>query len=73
MKIKYDEETDVLYIKLRESEYYESEEIGKGYILDYDEEGNIIGIEILEASTRFTLAELSTVKFEISRQIERKR
>jgi uncharacterized protein YuzE len=37
--------------------------------LDYDADGNIVGIEILEASSSLTPADLSTVKFEISRQL----
>ena len=34
MKIRYDKEADALYIKLREAEYYESDEIQEGFILD---------------------------------------
>ena len=69
MRIRYDEEADALYIKLREAEYFESDEIQEGFILDYDAEGSIIAIEILEASTRVPLADLSTVNFEINRQL----
>lgn len=69
MKIRYDEEVDALYIKLREAEYYESDEIQEGFILDYDAKGNIIAIEILEASTHVPLADLSTVNFEINRRL----
>ena len=69
MKIRYDEEADALYIKLREAEYYESDEIQEGFILDYDADANIIAIEILEASTHVPLADLSTMNFEINRQL----
>jgi uncharacterized protein YuzE len=69
MRVRYDEEADALYIRLREAEYYESDEIREGFILDYDADGNIVGIEILEASSSLTPADLSTVKFEISRQL----
>jgi len=69
MKIRYDEEADALYIKLREAEYYESDEIQEGFILDYDADGSIIAIEILEASTHVPLADLSTMNFEINRQL----
>lgn len=68
MRVRYDEEADALYIRLREAEYYESDEIREGFILDYDTDGNIIGIEILEASAHLAPADLSTVNFEISRQ-----
>ena len=69
MKVRYDEEADALYIRLRKGEYYESDEIKEGFILDYDGDGNIVGIEILEASSNLAPADLSTVNFEISRQL----
>lgn len=52
MKIKYDSEVDILLIELSESEIYESDEPKPGVILDYDKEGNILRIEILDASKR---------------------
>jgi|LZCG01.1.fsa_nt_gb uncharacterized protein YuzE len=66
MKIRYDEEANALYIKLREGKYHESDEIRDGFILDYDAEGNIIAIEILNASAHLDPADLSTVNFEIT-------
>jgi uncharacterized protein YuzE len=69
MRVRYDEEADALYIKLREGEYHESDEIRDGFILDYDVDGNIIGIEILDASVHLAPAELSTVNFEITRSL----
>ncbi|MCO6478549.1 MAG: DUF2283 domain-containing protein [Phaeodactylibacter sp.] len=52
MKIKYDQEVDILLIQLSDSAIYESDESKPGIILDYDREGNIIRIEILDASKR---------------------
>ncbi len=52
MKIKYDQEVDILLIELSDSEVYESDESKPGVILDYDREGQIIRIEILDASKR---------------------
>lgn len=52
MKIKYDQEVDILLIQLSDSAVYESDESKPGIILDYDREGNIIRIEILDASKR---------------------
>lgn len=52
MKIKYDQEVDILLIQLLDSAVYESDESKPGIILDYDREGNIIRIEILDASKR---------------------
>jgi uncharacterized protein YuzE len=48
MKIEYDSEVDVLMIYLREGEYAGSEEIAN-MIVDFDEEGNPLAIEILNA------------------------
>jgi uncharacterized protein YuzE len=52
MVIKYNKEIDVLYIKLSDEKIFESDKDKPGIILDYDKSGNIIGIEILEASKK---------------------
>ena len=52
MKIKYDQEVDVLVIHLSDSEIYDSDESKPGIILDFDAAGNIVRIEILDASKR---------------------
>jgi uncharacterized protein YuzE len=52
MKVTYDPEVDVLRIVLSSAPVEESDEDKPGVILDYDREGNIVGLEILDASTR---------------------
>ena len=52
MKAKYDDEVDVLTITWHDTPIEESEAISPGVILDYDQAGNIIGIEILNASQK---------------------
>ena len=52
MKVTYDTEVDILRIVLRDSAIEESDEDKPGIILDYDAEGNVVGIEILDASRR---------------------
>ena len=69
MKLRYDEQVDILYIKLKEAPYRESDEIREGFILDYDKDGNIIGIEIMDVSEYLSIDELSTVSFDVSRAI----
>jgi len=50
MRIRYDKETDIVYISLSTDEISESDEIKPGIILDYAENGEVVGIEILKAS-----------------------
>ena len=52
MKITYDAEVDVLRIVFSNTPIEESDEDKPGVILDYDKDGNIVGLEILEASKR---------------------
>ena len=50
MKVKYDQEVDVLTIQLSKAPVEESDQDKPGVILDYDRDGNIVGLEILNAS-----------------------
>ena len=52
VKVTYDSEVDVLRILLSNAPIEESDEDKPGVILDYDKDGNIVGLEILEASKR---------------------
>jgi uncharacterized protein YuzE len=52
MKVKYDKEVDILIIQLSENNIAESDESKPGIIMDYDQEGNVVRIEILDASKR---------------------
>ena len=52
MKVTYDPEVDVLRILLSDAPIEESDEDKPGVILDYDAHGNVVGLEVLDASTR---------------------
>jgi uncharacterized protein YuzE len=52
MKVVYDPEVDVLRILFSSAPIEESDEDKPGVILDYDKGGNIVGMEILDASKR---------------------
>ncbi|MDM9580575.1 DUF2283 domain-containing protein [Nostoc sp. GT001] len=52
MKITYDPEVDILRMILSDVPIEDSDEEKPGVILDYDEDGNIIALEILDASKR---------------------
>ena len=55
MKVTYDPRTDTLTVLLRDNATIaESDEDKPGVILDYDEEGNLVSLEILDASRRVT-------------------
>jgi uncharacterized protein YuzE len=52
MKVTYDADVDVLRILFRDVPIEESDEDKPGVILDYDKDGNVVGLEVLNASQR---------------------
>jgi YD repeat-containing protein len=52
MKVNYDAATDTLTVILRDAPVAESDEDKPGVILDYDHSGNLVSIEVLDASQR---------------------
>jgi uncharacterized protein YuzE len=66
MKVRTDEAADALYIRLEESAIIESEEVSPGVILDFDESGRVVGIEILNVRERLPGADLRRVEVEVA-------
>ncbi len=64
MKAVYDPKTDTLTLELKPGLVAESDEGKPGIILDYDSAGNLIGIEVLDASHRVT--EARTMQFQVA-------
>lgn len=62
--MRYDREVDILYIRLTETKIEESDEERPGTIIDYDADGMIVGIEILNASKR--MVHPATVELEVA-------
>ncbi|OGI02251.1 MAG: hypothetical protein A2Y25_09125 [Candidatus Melainabacteria bacterium GWF2_37_15] len=60
MKFNYYPDTDSLYIDLTERKSVESIEISPGVVVDYDENGNIVGIDIDKASKKVNISKLET-------------
>ncbi|MBI4390149.1 MAG: DUF2283 domain-containing protein [Nitrospinae bacterium] len=52
MKLKIDEKADALYLRLDNSRIAESEEVSPGVILDFNEQNQVVGVEILHLSKR---------------------
>jgi len=52
MRVRVDRQADAVYLNLTDHEIVESEEVADGIVVDYDAEGRIVGLEILDASRR---------------------
>jgi len=64
MKLKVDKENDALYFRLDESAIVESEEVRPGIVLDFDAQGQVVGVEILHLSSRVAPERLRILQFE---------
>lgn len=64
MKLKIGRESDALYFRLTDAPIYESEDVRPGMILDLDEQGTVVGIEMLAISTRTQPDMLRMLHFE---------
>jgi uncharacterized protein YuzE len=65
MKMHYDEEADALYLRLDDSKVVDSQEVRPGIVLDYNEEEQVVGIEILDLKRRVPSADLKQVEFNV--------
>lgn len=64
MRIHYSQEADAIYIRLKETDIKNSDEIAEDVIMDYDESGNVIGIELLSASQKADIKQLIIQAFD---------
>ena len=64
MRLKVDKENDALYFRLDESPIAESEEVQPGVILDFNADGYVVGIEMLDLSKRTIAQQLGVLQFE---------
>jgi uncharacterized protein YuzE len=63
VKVNYYPETDSLYIDLSSKPSVDSREVSDGVVLDYDAEGNLVGIDIDHASLKLEITEIIVSKF----------
>ncbi|GIV58515.1 DUF2283 domain-containing protein [Rhodocaloribacter litoris] len=69
MKLKVDQQADALYLTLSEAPAARSEEIAPGIVLDYDEQGRVVGIEMLYLSRRAPDLDVQRLLFETVREV----
>ena len=68
MKLQYFADTDSLYIDFSSKVSSKSQEVAEGVVLDYDEAGNLVGIDIDNASVKLDLGELELSKLPVQLQ-----
>ncbi len=66
MKIKIDEKADALYLRIDDSEIIESEEVTPGVIIDFNENNQVVGVEILKLSKRSSSINYHSIQYEIA-------
>ena len=64
MKVIYDSKTDTLPVIFTDTPVAESDEDKPGVILDYDDKGNLVSLEILDASRRVSVP--SKIEYQVS-------
>jgi uncharacterized protein YuzE len=69
MTLHYYEETDSLYIDLSEAASARSLEVEDGFVVDFDETGKIVGLDIQHASERVDLSAVETRHLPIMKKI----
>lgn len=65
MKVEYDKKADAAYLKLTDSRIVESEEVSPDIIYDFDEDNQVVGIEILKLKSK-TPEQLKLINFPFS-------
>jgi uncharacterized protein YuzE len=65
MQITYDTKADAMYIKFRDGEFVTNREVEEGIIIDIGKGNILLGIEILEVSSRFRPEDLARVEIQM--------
>jgi uncharacterized protein YuzE len=66
MKLQYYPETDSLYIELSANASTDSREIAEGLVADFDEEGNVVGLDIDHAAEKLDLTSLEATALPVA-------
>jgi uncharacterized protein YuzE len=62
MKIRYNPKSDILYILIKEGEVSDTDEVDEDVWIEYDEDGNIMGIELWNAGNKVIKNILKEIK-----------
>lgn len=66
MRLHYDEKADALYLRLDDSKVVDSEEVKPGIVLDFNDQNEVVGIEVLDLKRRIPKADLKQLKLELA-------
>ncbi len=64
MRIHYSHQANALYIRLKETDIANTDEITEDILMDYDTDGNVVGIEVLSASEKADTKQLIIQAFD---------
>ncbi len=64
MRLKVDKDNNALYFRIDEASIVESEEVQPGVILDFNAEGTVVGVELLNLSKRAKAEQLKVLQYE---------
>lgn len=68
MKLHLDPQADALYLRLDDSKIIESEEVSPGVVLDFNESGEVVGVEMLQLSSSTSKIRWNAIEFETAAQ-----
>ena len=71
MHITYDTKADALYIRLKDGEFQKNREVEPGIVLDIGKNDELLGIEILDASTKLEMSDITKVSIEMPLDVTR--
>jgi uncharacterized protein YuzE len=66
MRMRFDSDSDALYVRFSERTIEETSEVRPGVMLDFDADGHIVGVEILNASEALGVADLKQLAVEVA-------
>jgi uncharacterized protein YuzE len=66
VRVHVDQDADALYVCLDDSPIVESKEVHPGVVLDFNEDNQVVGIEVLKVSDRIPSANLRQIQFEVA-------